>query len=84
MDKSGSNYKIPRGGWFERVSAANYFGEVVAWSGFALASWSLAGLSFAAFTAGNLVPRAYWHHQWYQKKFTNYPKQRKAIIPFLF
>lgn len=23
------------------------------------------------------------HHQWYQKKFDNYPKERKAVIPFI-
>jgi steroid 5-alpha reductase family enzyme len=60
--KSKSNYKIPRGGIFEYVSAANYFGECVEWSGFALASWSLPALAFSLFTWANIGPRAYHHH----------------------
>ncbi len=23
------------------------------------------------------------HHQWYQQKFENYPRSRKAVIPFI-
>jgi 3-oxo-5-alpha-steroid 4-dehydrogenase 1 len=61
---SKSNYKIPRGGMFEYVSGANYFGECLEWFGFALASWSLPGLTFAAATLLNVGPRAYEHHKW--------------------
>lgn len=76
-------YKIPRGGMFEYVSAANYFGEIVEWTGWAIASWSLPAIAFAVFTFCNLAPRAWQHHQWYKKQFPRYPKKRKAIIPFL-
>ena len=47
---------------FEYVSAANYFGECLEWSGFALASWSLPALAFGWFTWANIGPRAYHHH----------------------
>ena len=76
-------YRIPYGGMFQYVSCANYWGEIVEWTGFALASWSLAGVAFAVFTFCNLAPRARRHHQWYRDTFPTYPPQRKAVIPFV-
>jgi protein-S-isoprenylcysteine O-methyltransferase Ste14 len=78
-----SCYRVPDGGLFRYVSSPNYLGEIVQWVGWALASWSLAGLAFAAFTAANLVPRAVAHHRWYRRTFSSYPEERKAVIPFL-
>lgn len=79
-----SSYSIPRGGAFELVSCANYFGELVEWTGFAiLTRCNFAALSFVIFSAANLVPRARTHHQWYLKTFPTYPRSRRAIIPFL-
>jgi 3-oxo-5-alpha-steroid 4-dehydrogenase 1 len=31
-----------------------------------------------------MVPRAYRAHRWYHKTFPSYPKERKAIVPFVF
>jgi 3-oxo-5-alpha-steroid 4-dehydrogenase 1 len=31
-----------------------------------------------------MVPRAYRAHRWYHKTFPQYPKERKAIVPFVF
>lgn len=77
-------YKIPRGGAFEYVSAANYFGEIVEWAGWAVAAYpSLPAVAFAVFTFSNLAPRGWRHHLWYKSKFPRYPKGRKAIIPFI-
>lgn len=78
-----SGYKIPRGGAFEYVSAANYFGEIVLWCGWALMSWTVAGLLFAVFTISNLLPRARSHHRWYLSEFPDYPRERRAIIPWV-
>jgi len=79
-----TGYKIPRGGMFEYVSGANFFGEILEWTGFAIASWSMAGVAFALYTAANIGPRALKHHQYYLDKFKEeYPKERKALIPFL-
>jgi protein-S-isoprenylcysteine O-methyltransferase Ste14 len=74
-------YDIPRGGMFRYVSCPNYLGEIIQWSGFALATWSLAGLSFALFTTANLLPRALSNHRWYRAQFPDYPGDRTAIIP---
>lgn len=78
-----TGYKIPRGGAFELVTAANYFGETLEWIGYAVAAATPAAAAFAAFTVLNLAPRAISHHAWYKKKFENYPKKRKAYIPFI-
>ena len=74
-------YTIPKKGLFRWVSCPNYFGEIVEWVGWAIATWSLAGLSFALWTIANLAPRARSNHQWYQENFSNYPKKRKRLIP---
>ena len=76
-----TKYYIPKGGAFKWVSSANYMGEIMEWLGFAIASWSKAGLSFAFYTGSNLIPRALKNHQWYKEKFSDYPEERKAIIP---
>ena len=79
----GPRYSIPAGGLFRRISCPNYLGEMLAWSGWALATWSLAGLAFAVFTTANLLPRALAHHRWYRQTFPDYPTGRRALIPFL-
>jgi len=80
-EKSG--YQIPRGGLFKYVSCPNYLGEIIEWTGFALAAWSPTALVFAIWTAANLVPRALSHHSWYRTTFADYPSDRKALIPGL-
>ncbi|XP_004698460.1 3-oxo-5-alpha-steroid 4-dehydrogenase 1 [Echinops telfairi] len=72
------------GGLFEYVTAANYFGEIVEWLGFALAGWSIQSSAFALFTFCNLFRRAEHHHRWYLKKFKDYPKSRKIIFPYIY
>ena len=79
-----ADYKIPRGGLFRWVSAPNYSCEVFMWIGWALATWSTAGLAFAVYSAANLVPRAFSHHAWYRRTFDDYPSDRKAVIPYIF
>jgi hypothetical protein len=77
----GAQYSVPRGGLFEFVSCPNLFGEVVEWFGFALMCWNLPALSFAIWTAANLIPRAISHHRWYRQHFADYPRTRRAVIP---
>ena len=78
-----TGYKIPKGGLFNYVSCPNLFGETIEWAGFAILTWSLPGLAFFVWTFANLIPRAISHHKWYQEKFPDYPKERKAVFPFL-
>ena len=51
------------GGMFEYVSGANFFGESLEWSGFALMCGTLPALAFAVFTVCNIGPRACQHHR---------------------
>ena len=54
------------------------------WIGWAILTWSLAGVAFAVYTAANVGPRAFTNHRWYLEKFGDeYPKERRALIPFL-
>jgi len=76
-------YYIPHGGLFRYVSSPNLLGEIIEWTGWAVMSWSLPGFSFALWTLANLLPRALDHQHWYHKYFPDYPKSRKAIIPFV-
>ncbi|XP_059298252.1 steroid 5-alpha-reductase DET2 isoform X1 [Lycium ferocissimum] len=85
LKSEGVGYKIPRSGLFEYVSSPNYLGEIVEWLGWALMTWSWAGLAFFVYTCANLVPRAVSNHKWYLEKFgEDYPKNRKAVFPFLY
>jgi len=79
-----AGYKVPVGGAFRWVSTANYFGELIEWTGFAIAAMTPAAWAFAVFTAANLVPRAWSHHRWYRNTFPDYPPGRRAIIPLIF
>ena len=83
LKSKASGYKIPKGYMFEKISCPNYFGEILEWLGFAVMVWSIPGFLFFLWTSFNLIPRAISQHRWYKKKFKNYPKKRKAIIPYI-
>ena len=81
-----TRHYIPRGGMFRWVSSANYFGELVEWIGFAVLTWSWAGVIFAWWTLANLLPRAdaIWDN--YEKEFGDeFTKLKlKRMIPFIY
>ena len=78
-----NKYKIPEGGLFNWISCPNYLGELIEWLGYAILTMSLSTLAFALWTFANLIPRARDNHRWYLERFSEYPQERKAIIPFL-
>lgn len=76
-------YVIPKGKLFNYVSCPNFLGEIIEWLGFAIMTLNPGSLSFLMWTICNLIPRSKAHHKWYQENFKNYPKKRKAVIPYL-
>lgn len=81
-----SHHYIPRRGMFRYVSSANYFGEFVEWTGFAILSWSWAGAIFALWTFANLAPRAVKIHNRYRHEFGDEFTRLhlRRIIPFIY
>lgn len=88
------HYAIPHGYLYSLVSYPNYFCEWLEWLGFALAAAPIPSLMsihsyqppWIFFLNEVLVmfPRAYRGHKWYHERFPDYPKERKAVIPFVF
>ena len=81
-----TRHYIPQGGMFRYVTSANYFGELVEWTGFAIASWSWAGVVFVLWTFANLAPRAASLRRRYTQEFGEEFTRlgRKRIIPFIY
>lgn len=83
IERAERVYRIPHGGGYRFVSSPSYLGELLAWTGFAIFTWGLPGVFILAITAANLVPRAISTHRWYKERFADYPKSRRALIPYL-
>jgi 3-oxo-5-alpha-steroid 4-dehydrogenase 1 len=81
-----SKHYLPHGGMFNYVTSANYFGEIVEWMGFAIATWSMPGLVFAIWTFANLVPRANAIYIKYSADYAEEVKRKKLhrVIPFIY
>lgn len=79
-----TRHYLPQKGLYRYVTSANYFGELVEWTGFAILTWSAAGAVFAWWTFANLVPRANAIYHRYQQEFGTQMGNRKRIFPFLY
>lgn len=80
-----SGHYIPKKGFYKWVTSANYFGELTEWIGYAILTWSPAGLLFAIWTFANLGPRAKSLTEKYEAEFGEEYKKlhKKHIIPFI-
>ncbi|MCS6994069.1 MAG: 3-oxo-5-alpha-steroid 4-dehydrogenase [Anaerolineales bacterium] len=83
LRRETDGYVIPRGGWFEHVACPHYFFEIIAWIGIALLSRHLFAWIALVGMAGYLIARSHNTLTWYRQKFPDFPKHRKALIPFL-
>jgi protein-S-isoprenylcysteine O-methyltransferase Ste14 len=83
IERGDKVYRIPRGGLFRFVTNPSYLTEITAFTGFAIATWSLGATFILLITIANLVPRAFQTHRWYEEKFPDYPRERRVLIPFV-
>ena len=79
-----TRHYLPSRGLYRYVTSANYFGELVEWTGFALAAGTLVAWVFPIWTAANLVPRAHAIHKRYRAEFGSAVGARKRVIPFIY
>ena len=81
-----TNHYLPKKGLYRYVTSANYLGEITEWLGFAILTWSVAGLLFFWFSCCNLIPRSNAIYKKYAEEFPDEfdPKKLKRIIPFIY
>lgn len=80
-----TRHYLPEKGFYRYVTSANYFGELVEWTGFALLTASPAAWVFVWWTAANLVPRANAIYKRYCEEFGRQAVgNRKRIIPYIY
>lgn len=81
-----TRHYLPQGGMYNYVTSANYLGEIIEWTGFAILTWSWAGAVFAWWTFANLVPRAASIYSAYRQEYGPEMEKRKLkrIIPYLY
>ena len=81
-----TKHYLPQKGMYKYVTSANYFGEIVEWTGFAILTWSLSGVIFAWWTFANLVPRAASIYKRYTEEFGPQVKEKrlKRVFPFIY
>ncbi|KAL1342256.1 hypothetical protein HN51_028834 [Arachis hypogaea] len=77
-------YKIPKGGLFGLVICPHYLFEITVFYGISMISQTVYSLCFAIGTTFYLVGRSYATRKWYLSKFEDFPKNVKAVIPFIF
>ena len=81
-----TKHYLPKKGMYKYVTSANYFGEILEWTGFAVLTWSYAGTIFLWWTCANLVPRANSIYQRYSVEFADEfdKKKLKRVFPFIY
>ena len=80
-----TKHYIPKKHLYKYVTSANYFGELTEWVGYAILTWSPAGLLVAIWTFADLAPRAKSLAEKYEAEFGDEYKElnKKHLIPFI-
>ncbi|XP_073158282.1 uncharacterized protein [Henckelia pumila] len=77
-------YKIPRGGLFNKVICPHYLFEIVVFLGISCVSQTLYSCALASGISFYLMGRSYATKKWYESKFEDFPKDVKALVPYIF
>ncbi|KAG7204957.1 hypothetical protein KM043_005343 [Ampulex compressa] len=78
-------YKIPHGELFRYISCPLQCTEILIYIFMSILLWQCSTFHYiTAWVLSNQIEGALLSHWWYQQTFKNYPKERKALIPFLF
>ncbi|XP_009763848.1 uncharacterized protein LOC107822323 [Nicotiana tabacum] len=83
-DNREKGYKIPHGGLFGLVICPHYLFEILGLLGIAFISQTSFSFCCAVGCALYLMGRSYVTRKWYLSKFEKFPKNVKALIPFVF
>lgn len=83
-NKGEKEYKIPQGGLFNFVICPHYLFEILVFVGISCISQTLYSISFTLGTMLYLMGRSIATRRWYQSKFDDFPKNIKALIPYIF
>nr|CAH0102226.1 unnamed protein product [Daphnia galeata] len=84
--KNKQKHSLPKGGLFNYVSCPNFLCEIIIYAalyiilGFRHYPWALITL----FVLTNQIMTATVAQNWYKSKFKEFPKTRRAIIPFIY
>ena len=76
--------RIPHGFGFDLVSCPNYTFEILAWAATSAITQSWSCWAFTTLGALQMSQWALKKHRRYLKEFKDYPKERKAIVPYFF
>ncbi|MCD7455709.1 hypothetical protein HAX54_029227 [Datura stramonium] len=82
--KGEKEYKIPQGGLFDLVICPHYLFEILIFVGVSCTSQTLYAISFTLGSILYLMGRSIATRNWYKSKFDDFPKDIKALIPYIF
>jgi len=83
LRKNTLDYIIPWNGLFNFVVCPHYLFEITAWFGIALLSRHFGAFLVLVGFSLYLTARSLRTLKWYRERFSDFPSQRKALIPFI-
>lgn len=78
-------HKLPFGDWFEYISSPLQAAEIIMYTSLTvILRYNFTWFFVYALVIANQVDTMILNHRWYQETFPDYPKNRKALIPFIY